>query len=117
MLQGAPYVNARTILRQRADRNVFEIAWKVSLPDHTGGSRVKSSLEGSNGSGHLPALDRYGQAISGLRAGANSFSKSRDKTSLKLGIKVGTGDYQWITFSNISLVPGKDPGFQMKTEP
>ena len=30
LLQGAPYVNASTILRQRADRNVFEIVRKVT---------------------------------------------------------------------------------------
>jgi len=114
-LDAVPYFNSEAILARRADRKVFEIVWRWKLSPIPNCS-TKHSLEGCVGSGSRQIRDRYGYPMDALHAAGCAFEKSRETTTLKLGASAGTQNYQWITLKNISLVPGKDPGFQMEVE-
>ncbi len=116
-IEHAPYSNAETYVGPPEDRKMFEIAWRIKLPESLGGGTRQTGLEGARGSYHGQLRDRYGnRIIDGLNAGAYTFDKSRKKTTLNVGIKVGEGDYQRVKFENISLVPGQDPGFKIELQ-
>ncbi len=116
-LERAPYCNTRYLLRPRSDRSVFEIAWRVSRPNRgKGRSSTRSSLERSAGSGYRPILDRYGNTRHDIHAEGYTFGKSRTKTALNYSIKIENEEYYGVTFKNISLVPGQDPGFTIELD-
>jgi hypothetical protein len=107
----APYLNYERYAALREDRKVYEIAWRIAWPA-AGPSGARCSLEGVRGSFGRQIRDRYGVDIhSGLDAQGYAFEKSRRTTTLRLGVRVGEGAYEWVRFENISLVPGEDPGF------
>jgi hypothetical protein len=74
-------------------------------------------MEGSNGSYSHQVLDKYGypvtHRIEGFNAEGYSFKEEQDKTTLKLGYKMGQADYSHVQFEDISLVRGKDMGFKV----
>ena len=116
-LEHAPYSNAETYVGPPEDRKMFEIAWRIKLPESLGGGTRHTGLEGARGSYHGQLRDRYGnRIIDGLNAGAYTFDKSRKKTTLNVGLKVGEGDFQHVKFKNISLVPGQNPGFKIEMQ-
>ena len=116
-IEYAPYSNAETYVQPPEDRKMFEVAWRIKLPESLGGGTRKTGLEGARGSYHGQLRDRYGsRIIDGLNAGAYAFDKSRKKTTLNVGLKVGEGDFQRVQFKNISLVAGQDPGFKIEVE-
>ena len=109
----APYVNYEPYGPSREDRKVYEIAWRIYMPS-SDKSGTRSSLEGCVGSYGRQIRDRYGSTIhSGLHAQGYAFDRSREKTTLKLGVKVGDGEFEWVTFKNISLLPSQDQGFEI----
>lgn len=116
-LDYAPYVNVKPYGPVRDDRKMYEIAWRIDWPAHQGGSGTRSSLQGCIGTHGRQIRDRYGnRLIGGLHAEGYAFDKSREKTSLTLGLKLNDQDYETVVFKNISLVPGKDPGFQIEVQ-
>jgi len=112
-----PYVNAIPYGSPSGYRKIYEMAWRTKRPASSSGGGTKSSLEGCLGSYGRQTPDRYGNRMIGsLRAEGHAFDKSREKTTLKLGLKIGDQDYQYVTFSNISLPPGKNAGFEIEVE-
>ena len=103
------------MLRERKDRAVFVIAYKIYNPPGAGGGGMRASMEGNRGSGYHRILDKYGNSIDDLHAEAYVFDKGREKTTLRLELRVGQGDSESVEFRNISLVRGEDKGFEIKT--
>ncbi len=108
-----PYCRRESVLRERKNRAVFEIAYKIYQPP--GGGGMRASMQGSRGSGYHRILDKYGNSIDDLHAEAYVFDKDREKTTLRLELRVGQGDAESVEFRNISLVRGEDKGFEIKT--
>ncbi len=116
-LDYAPYVNVELYGPVRDDRKIYEIVWRVDWPAHQGGSRMRWSAEGSVGTYSRQIADRYGsRLIGGLHAEGYAFDKAREMTTLTLGSKLGDQDYETVVFKNLSLVPGKDPGFRIELQ-
>jgi len=109
----APYVNYEPYGMQREDRTVYEIAWRIHAPEQ-GQSSIHSSFEGTVGSYGREVHDRYGNRIfGGLQDTGCAFDRSRETTTLKVGVSVDDGPFAWATLKNISLVPGKNQGFEI----
>ena len=71
-------------------------------------------MEGTVGSYGSEIRDRYGNRIyTQLGSIGHAFKKSTQKTALTVGVRVNEGEFAWATFKNISLVPGKDQGFEI----
>jgi len=71
-------------------------------------------MEGAQGSHSQTIVDKYGDRIvEGVTAEGYSFEEGQEKTTLKLGIKFRENDYSWVRFKDISLVRGKDMGFEV----
>jgi hypothetical protein len=82
------------------------------------GGGTSTNSEGSMGSYDMSFRDRYGNSLSGrLSGGGYSFEKSRKKTTLKLSVRVGEGEYERVEFRNISLVRGEDQGLEIEVIP
>jgi hypothetical protein len=89
------------------------MAWCIHTAQGSGSGTVVR-FEGRSGSGRRQVFDRYGNLIrEGLEAHDYVCDKSRTKTTLKLGVPGSNGDLAWVTFKNISLVPGENQGFEM----
>jgi len=85
LLDYVPYINTEAYSRPHADRKIYEFAWRIKMP--TGSNATTHSLEGSMGSYYRQISDRYGnRIIEGLFAEGYGFNKSRQKTTLKIGI-------------------------------
>lgn len=111
----APYFNAEPYDRPRTDRNLYELAWRIKWPGSSSSTGTQTSFKGCIGSYGREIRDRYGNRLIGnLNAHGCAFDKSREKTTLKIGLKTGDQDFQHVTFKNISLVPGKDQGFSVE---
>jgi len=116
-LDYAPYVNPEPYGPVRDDRKIYEIVWRVDWPAHQGSSGMRYSVEGSVGTYSRQIADRYGnRLIGGLHAEGYAFDKAREMTTLTLRLKLGDQDYETVVFENISLVPGKDPGFEIELQ-
>ena len=112
-LDAPPYLNYERYSPPREDLAIYEIAWRVTIPAG-GPSGTRSSLEGAVGSYGRQICDRYGNTIhAGLDAQGYAFEKSRTKTTLTLGVRIGQSTYEWVRFENISLLPAQNPGFQI----
>jgi len=113
-----PYLNSEVYGNPRDDRQTYEMVWKVEfpeMPDGSSGGGTSTRLEGSMGSYSRSVRDRYGNRVLGnFSAGGYSFKKSRKKTTLNTGAKVGDDEYERVEFQNISLVPGEDQGFKIE---
>lgn len=113
----APYFNAEPYDRPRTDRNLYELAWRIKWPGSSSSTGTQTSFEGCIGSYDREIRDRYGNRLIGnLNAHGCAFDKSREKTTLKIGLKTGDQDFQHVTFKNISLVPGKNQGFSIELD-
>jgi hypothetical protein len=92
----------------------YDIAWRVDPPQE-GGLQVGSTSEGCWGAYRGQMRDRYGKVIDmGLDIGDYVFDRSREKTTLEFTVKNVTGAPTGVTFKNISLVCGKNPGFEIE---
>jgi len=114
-LEYAPYFS-EAYDRPREDRKIYEMAWRIELPQMPNGSSgggTQTGPDGCVGSYSQPVRDRYGNQIYNLNAQGFAFEQPRTKTTLHLGVSVGNGQYQNVTFENISLVPGQDQGFKI----
>ncbi len=92
-LDDVPYINNESyrLGRSREDRKLYEFAWRIEMPDGTGA--IRYSIEGSKGSYGRQVRDRYGnRIIEGLSAQGYGFDKSRQKTTLTIGL--ATEDWQ-----------------------
>jgi hypothetical protein len=115
-LDYSPYFNSEAYDRPREDRKIYEMAWKVEFPQMPNGSSgggTQTSPDGCVGSYSRSIRDRYGNQIHNLNAEGYAFEQPRTRTTLRLGASVGDGQYQNVTFENISLVPGQDQGFKI----
>jgi len=113
-----PYLNSEAYGRNRDDRKIYEIVWKVKFPqmsDGSSGGGTTTNLEGSMGSYGRSVRDKYGNQVQGnFSAEGYSFEKSRKKTTLNIGVKVGRqSEYDRVEFQNISLAPGENQGFEI----
>ncbi|MHC4648563.1 MAG: hypothetical protein ACYTBJ_24160 [Planctomycetota bacterium] len=108
LLEHSPYYNAETYGRGREDRQVYEMVWRIS-----GARRTRHSMEGSQGSYYHRKQDRYGNDLRNLHPEGYGFDKDGRKTTWKVGVGTGDEDMQWVEFRNISLVPGRDFGFEI----
>ncbi len=109
-LDDAPYMNYEQYEFPPGDR-AMEIAWRAYAPQG-GTCRTQRLLEEDSGSYYRQIDDPDGNP-EGLEANAYAFDKSRTQTTLKIGVQVDSGPFVWTTFKNISLVPGKDSGFEI----
>jgi len=115
-LDYAPYLNSESYGSPGNDRKIYEMAWRIEFPQMPNGSSGGGTLigpDGCVGSYSQPVRDRYGNQIYNLNAQGYAFEQARTKTTLRLGVSVGSGQYQNVTFENISLVPGQDQGFKI----
>lgn len=112
-----PYANMKSYGSPRRDRKIYEMAWRIKRPASSSGGGTRLSLEGCVGLDYMQVHDRYGNPmIRNLNAQDCAFDKSRETTTLKLGLRVGDQDYQYVTFHNICLVPGQDLGFEIQAD-
>jgi len=116
-----PYVNTEPYDQPSDDRKTYEMVWKVEfpkMPDGSSGGGTSPNLEGLVGSYSGPGRDRYGNTVLGeFSAGGYSFENSQNKTTLKLGVRLGDNDeYQWVEFKDVSLVRGENQGFKIEIE-
>ncbi|MBN2136595.1 MAG: hypothetical protein JW720_02195 [Sedimentisphaerales bacterium] len=113
-----PYHNSQRYGPCGKNQKIYEIVWKIQfpeMPDGRSGGGTQISLEGSRCSyGHV-ACDRYGNRLPGqFQIGGYSFDNSREKTTLAVGVKVGSdAEYEQVEFRNISLVPNENRGFEI----
>jgi len=115
-LDYAPYFNSEAYDSPREDRKIYEIAWRIEFPQMLSGSRgggTQNGPDGCVGSYSRSIRDRYGNQIYNLNVQGCAFEQPRTKTTLRLGASVGDGQYQNVTFENISLIPGQDQGFKI----
>lgn len=113
-LDAPPYINYEQYEHKREDLAIYEIAWRVDLSQHHGPSKTRSTMEENVGMYSRMVHDRYGNPIqSGLEADGYAFKKSRDRTTLKVGVNINNGPVAWVTFRDITLVPGKNTGFEI----
>ena len=115
-LDYAPYLNSESYGSPGNYRKIYEMAWKVEFPQTPNGSSgggTQTGPDGCVGSYSQPVRDRYGNQIYNLNAQGCVFEQARAKTTLRLGVGVGDGQYQNVTFENISLIPGQDQGFKI----
>jgi hypothetical protein len=115
-LEYAPYLNSEAYDGPREDRKMYEMAWRIEFPQMPNGSSgggTQTSLDGCVGSYSHSIRDRYGNQIYNLNAQGCAFEQARINTTLRIGVSVGDGQYQNVTFEDISLVPGRDQGFKI----
>jgi hypothetical protein len=115
-LDYAPYLNSEAYGSPGNDRKIYEMAWRIEFPQMPNGSSSGGTLTGPDGcvgSYSQPIRDRYGNQIYNLNAEGCAFEQPRAKTTLRLGASVGDGQYQNVTFENVSLIPGRDQGFKI----
>lgn len=92
LLDYVPYINTEPYSPPRADRKLYEFAWRINHSSR-GGSATRHSFEGSQGSYYRQVRDRYGnRMIQGLSANGYGFDKSWRKTTWNVGL--ATGDWQ-----------------------
>lgn len=112
-----PTAHQNNLDLQDDDRKIYEMVWKVKFPQRPDGSSggISTNLEGSMGSYGRSVRDKYGNQVQGnFSAEGYSFEKSRKKTTLNIGVKVGRqSEYERVEFKNISLVPGENQGFKI----
>ncbi|MHC4215544.1 MAG: hypothetical protein ACYSWP_19505 [Planctomycetota bacterium] len=111
-LDYVPHVNWEVYGQRRDDRMIYEMIWKIKSPGNQGIGST-SSFEGSKGSYSRRTLDRYGNDLHNMNVDGYGFDKTREKTTWKAGFRVGSGDNDWVRFKNISLVRGKNFGFEI----
>jgi hypothetical protein len=107
-----PWFYEGTEWSRRDDRKVFDVAWKINWPSGTTQSGVKRSIGSGPGGGSGGKGGRHGAFD--VTVGRCSVAKSVKETDLRLGIQVNKGNYEWVTFQNISLVPGEERGFEIE---
>ena len=112
-----PYESAESFGYPGENKKYYEIAWRVTWTVFRKGG-IQVSTEGQVDSYSVLIRDKYGYEMGGelITARAYAFDKYRQKTTLKFGAKVIRGDLQYVTFKNISLVPGQDMGFSIEFE-
>jgi hypothetical protein len=112
-LESSPYYNVQPNPKRGAT-NVFEVAWMIKWPPNADGGAVTHELQGALSSHAIHTVDRYGNDLHKVSAAGYVLEKGQKETTLKLGVKVGNGDRQWVRFKNISLVKGETRGFQIE---
>jgi len=109
----APYPDREGRNSPPGDIAAYEMAWRIHTPQGYG-SATRVWFEGRSSSGRRQVYDRYGNLIrEELEAYDYVCDKSRTKTTLKIGVPGNNSELAWATFKNISLVPGKDFGFEI----
>jgi hypothetical protein len=114
----------------------YEIVWLVDWPPPSFGETHLSWAIQSRSDFSLvpcPACDRYGERYQGssdldivgtagsradrvmrrFYAGGIVCREPDTQITLGLGLRVDEGNVEWVTFRNISLRPGEDPGFEI----
>ena len=91
-LDCVPYINTQPYGRDREDRKIYEIAYRIKPGSN--GSSMRSGFEGCVGSYGRSITDRYGLRImQGLSGSGYGFDKSRRKTNWNVSLSAG----QWKT--------------------
>ena len=116
-LEVAPYFRTRA-LGERPDRRRFEFAYRVIRPQNatsgSTGTRFSGCLGGGGGS---EAEDRYGSRPQDMACPQREFPAAQGMTTLRIQVGVDKGEKESAEFRNISLVPGKDFGFEAVAVP
>ncbi|UCG50219.1 MAG: hypothetical protein JSU94_10590 [Phycisphaerales bacterium] len=115
-LDYVPYYYAYTI-RREPDESVYEIAYNVTWPNgmpQRGGSPALSECVRQHAGGGLE--DRFGDD-SPFRGRQRRyvFKQSTQKTTMRWIFGNGDHGRESVAFKNVSLVPGKDFGFEVET--
>ncbi len=72
-------------------------------------------MEGRRDTCGFEVRDRYGNRIEGeLTAPGYVFDKGRTSTNIKVIAETGAGESVLATFKNVSLVPGRNQGFEIE---
>jgi hypothetical protein len=131
------YSESRPEAKELARR--YEIVWLVDWPLRAFGATHFSWSVQSRGDPlplSCPARDRYGELYRGssvmenVQTGGSRQSRvircfyaggimcraADPQTTFSLGLRIGQGYTEWVTFQNISLRPGEDPGFAIVLE-
>ncbi len=109
-LEGCPYISTRTSLSGR-DREWFEIAMRTI---RSGGiSSQRCQVTGNKGSGSYACEDRYGWRLRDVRSEQYLFPEGQETTTVRVGLGQDRQNMEWVEFRNVSLVPGRDFGFEI----
>lgn len=95
-------------------KKFYEIAWRIHWPSSTEAVAVESMCEGCIGSYSRKLTDRYGNDLKENLVSSQGFAfeESLDKTNFAVWLP---GQYeQRVIFKNISLIPGKNQGFEIE---
>ncbi len=115
-IEYVPYCNAEIYDQIPGNQKAFVIAWRMTRAADSKNQSWTHMVEGSTIGRSKWLRDRYGfrpNAKDVLYADACTFDEEREKMTLKIGFKDDSGEYDWISFKNISLVPGKDFGCEV----
>ena len=113
-LDGAPYINyERYGPGTGGSRDLRNCLARPSVATGPLRGRAPAWRGSSAPTAMRSTTDTAIKSQSGLDAGGYAFEKSRDRTTLKIGVSVNNGPFAWVTFKNISLVPGKDMGVEI----
>ena len=93
--------------------NVTLVAWQIKLPEKKEGKQMFFDLKGVKDTRTVEARDKYGNVENVF---ISFFDNPLQKTDFRIGIKESDGVTRIANFNNISLIPGKEQGFEIEVE-
>jgi hypothetical protein len=96
----------------KADENTSQIVWQIKFPENRVGRRTFFVPEGAKDTRTVAAHDRYGNAESVM---ISVYDSSLEKISFRIGAQASGQTSQYVNFENVSLVPGRNQGFNIET--
>ncbi len=102
--------------RNVARRRSFEFAWCIQHPeiDKPQGLSAQHHFEDGAIFSSGSCCDRYGIAPLGGRHESGIFEESQEKATLTIGTNLNNEGFHAVRFKNLSLVPGKNQGFEIE---
>jgi len=134
----APHYTTGVAPAGESYEKAYELVWRVHWPEAPDAKRYdcEGLVEGPTRYYTRGVFDRYGERLRRSPAGTRTrrsattlhspeggwyangciFMDDCRNTTLRLGVQVGEQGYQWVSFKNISLLPGEDYGFRIEVE-
>jgi hypothetical protein len=95
----------------KADENTSQIAWQIKFPENRGIRQTFFVPEGAKDTRSVAAHDRYGNTESVM---ISVYDSSLEKISFSIGTQASGQTSEYANFNNVSLVPGRNEGFNIE---